>query len=740
MRKNTLLLLMLILLSFACNKKEINNLSKEEKIKIENLEAFTRLYGYIRYFHPSDEASTINWDKFVYYGVSQVLEAKDKNELKETLEELFIPIAPELELFYGKKVPEKKENQENMDGLVLVTWQHKGVGINENSTYKSVRIGRIDSLMNIDDGVYQVLKSQEYGGKKFRITSNAYISGECTGGIDLNGYSNNEGDFKFSKTFNDTNWETITLEGTVKDNTDYLYISLRKYGSGKVLFDNINLQFMDENGNYLDFPLDNSNFDKQKQNGFPQSWHGEGFGNTYRIENIDGKSLFVIESIDGVIPGSLFKEYCNVDDLMVKRLNNDLKCMFPTALLLSKKPPVNFSSDYDSLILKLDSIKLEENNAQLQETRLGAIIQAWNILQHFYPYFDIIETDWNEVLTKTLTKTLKSKELDEFFLIVREMLAALHDGHAWIYHDLISKDQKFLRNRFKLIENKIVVCATNNENVQVGDILLEIDGYNAKKLLDREAKYFSGSPQYKYFNALNYFAIGHIDSVSNLKVVRELDTILVTAARKGKFPKFKRPEKICKLNDDVYYVNLCEAQFVEIEREIDEIANAKGVIFDMRGYPNGNTDVISYMIDKPVGSSKWLKPLIIYPDQEDVVGYDSTGRWSIEPKEPRIKGEMVFLTNENAVSYGESLMEIIEYNKLGEIIGSPTAGTNGNINPFTTLGDIKFWWTGMKVLKQDNSQLHLIGVQPTIQMKPTIKGIREGRDEILEKALEIISN
>ncbi|MEN0050458.1 MAG: peptidase S41, partial [Bacteroidota bacterium] len=66
------------------------------------------------------------------------------------------------------------------------------------------------------------------------------------------------------------------------------------------------------------------------------------------------------------------------------------------------------------------------------------------------------------------------------------------------------------------------------------------------------------------------------------------------------------------------------------------------------------------------------------------------------------------------------------------------AGANGNVNPFTTMGGFRFSWTGMKVLKHDGSQHHMIGIQPTVPMQPTIQGIREGRDELLEKAVEII--
>ncbi len=84
-------------------------------------------------------------------------------------------------------------------------------------------------------------------------------------------------------------------------------------------------------------------------------------------------------------------------------------------------------------------------------------------------------------------------------------------------------------------------------------------------------------------------------------------------------------------------------------------------------------------------------------------------------------------------------MSFIEHYKLGEIVGQPTAGTNGNVNVINLPGNFRVTWTGMKVVKHDGSQHHLIGIQPTVPAERTIKGVIEGRDEFLEKALEIIN-
>ena len=65
---------------------------------IKNIEAFTRLYGYVKYFYPGDEAANTNWDHFALYGVKQVEKARDRAELKKILEELFLPIAPALKV------------------------------------------------------------------------------------------------------------------------------------------------------------------------------------------------------------------------------------------------------------------------------------------------------------------------------------------------------------------------------------------------------------------------------------------------------------------------------------------------------------------------------------------------------------------------------------------------------------------------------------------------------------------
>ena len=118
---------------------------------------------------------------------------------------------------------------------------------------------------------------------------------------------------------------------------------------------------------------------------------------------------------------------------------------------------------------------------------------------------------------------------------------------------------------------------------------------------------------------------------------------------------------------------------------------------------------------------------------------DDFSNWKVAPQSPRFRAKVAFVTDGRAISYAETYLGIVEHYKLGEIVGSATAGTNGNINPFSLPGGYGVVWTGMKVLKHDGSHHHGVGIQPTVAVARTIAGVAEGKDEVLERAIDVVS-
>jgi hypothetical protein len=97
----------------------------EAEREVENLAAFTRLYGVVRYFYPADAAATLDWDRFAVLGVRRARGAKDAAALQATLKELFAPLGPGIEI--GKRLPPTPP--EGPVDPALVAWQYRGPGI-----------------------------------------------------------------------------------------------------------------------------------------------------------------------------------------------------------------------------------------------------------------------------------------------------------------------------------------------------------------------------------------------------------------------------------------------------------------------------------------------------------------------------------------------------------------------------------------------------------------------------------
>ena len=59
---------------------------------------------------------------------------------------------------------------------------------------------------------------------------------------------------------------------------------------------------------------------------------------------------------------------------------------------------------------------------------------------------------------------------------------------------------------------------------------------------------------------------------------------------------------------------------------------------------------------------------------------------------------------------------------------------------FQIPGNISLYFSGHDVSHSDGRQLQKIGLVPDVPVKPTIAGIREGKDEVLEKAIEFVES
>lgn len=379
-----------------------------------------------------------------------------------------------------------------------------------------------------------------------------------------------------------------------------------------------------------------------------------------------------------------------------------------------------------------------------RKTRLGATIIAWNVFQHFYPYFDDGGQRWESDLGYRLANAATASGPDAFRTGLRSMVADLNDGHGEVGPET---------NDFRLpllwqwIENALVVTAVARDadrSVAVGDVIVAIDGRSVAQLLELESELVSASTEahrtWRASEALRSLASSRPVTLSleGAQGRREVPITPVASARLAGALEESRPAPVTWFPQGAWYLDLTRLNDSRLGEALDQVGSDQAVIFDLRGYPHGvKADFLGRLASESVSTPPFQIAVTRLPDARDREW--RTVGWQVTPSPSRLRGRIAFLTDERAISYAETLLAIVQGHDLADIVGEPTAGMNGNINPFVLPGGHRIVWTGMKVLNHDGSQLAGHGIQPNAPISATIAGVREGRDEVLERGIEVVT-
>src|SRR5262245_10274928 len=96
--------------------------------QVRGLHAFARLYGVLRWFHPSDAAAAIDWDRFAVEGVRRTLDVTDPDRIRIVLLDLLAPIAPTVHIATEQEALPAFITTPPSSHPELVAWEHLGYG------------------------------------------------------------------------------------------------------------------------------------------------------------------------------------------------------------------------------------------------------------------------------------------------------------------------------------------------------------------------------------------------------------------------------------------------------------------------------------------------------------------------------------------------------------------------------------------------------------------------------------
>lgn len=376
----------------------------------------------------------------------------------------------------------------------------------------------------------------------------------------------------------------------------------------------------------------------------------------------------------------------------------------------------------------------------VKSMRILSLIRYWNTIEYYYPHKYLIDTKWDKVLLEMIPKfNDPTSELD-FHLAMLELVVKIDDSHGYFSTELINQHfgLGLIPAAFKIIDNKIVLTGFYNKDLaaandlEVGDIISKIEGITVSEILRENLRYINGS---NYSTKLKY-AFGKIYPSSSDSVEVEIERKGITKTRK--LGRYQRDEFISKPNqkdweifqDNIGYINLKGIDGKELMHAFDSLENTVGIIIDLRNYPQeffGN-HFKNFLGARNEVITKVIKPDFKYPGKFIVSDQKATTKVS------KYKGKVILLVDEYTQSRAEFTALHIQNGYNVTTVGSQTGGAGGVMIPIEFVGGFQSYFTSSGIFLPDTTPIQRKGLPIDHEVRQSLEGAIESRDEVLDKA------
>ncbi len=393
------------------------------------------------------------------------------------------------------------------------------------------------------------------------------------------------------------------------------------------------------------------------------------------------------------------------------------------------------------------------------EEKIAGLSKSWAEAKYNFANFDLVPTlNWDSLYLSFIPKVTATKTTVEYYKALQEFYRYLIDGHTAIFFPFAIMKQRngLIDIDIRWIENKALVTANRSGQklIQPGMELVEWNGKALQEYIQSEISPYLhySTPQdsteriYRYellrgvagqkvllgFKAMNGNVVQQEFAFTPVENIWNRGPLLEFKILKGNVGYLKlnsfADEKIVKMFDSVF----------------QEMEKTNALIIDIRGNGGGNGgngfEILGYLTDKPFMTGKTV-----------IRQYRPVGRSWGGPERNHIEGDdwkpyknklynkqVVVLTSGATYSAAEDFTSVFKGINRAKVIGAPTGGSTGQPVFFTLPGGGLGAVCSKRDFIADGTEFVGVGIQPDIVVKPTQKGVAEGRDEVLEAALRVI--
>ncbi|OWP63806.1 peptidase S41 [Hymenobacter amundsenii] len=388
--------------------------------------------------------------------------------------------------------------------------------------------------------------------------------------------------------------------------------------------------------------------------------------------------------------------------------------------------------------------------------RVLALYRYWNMIAYFFPYRYAIGEDWQRVLPEFLPRFVAARTPEQYRLAALALIARINDTHASIANDPILTDywgRYFAPAQVRFVEGQALV--TDYFNSQLGpatgllkgDIIETVEGRPVAALIaERRPLTPASNEPTQLRNIARDLLRGNTEQVQlmvrrngqqlSLSINRYTANKLNLALNNGTASPLAPAWRT--LPGNIGHLTLGTIHNENLPAIMAEAQETKGLIIDIRNYPSDFVvfSLSKYLLSQRTDFVRFSAPTVTYPGL-----FEQAPPLQVVPGKGRAyPGKVVILVNELSQSQSEYTTMALRAVPGAIVMGSTTAGADGDVSAIVLPGSLYTRISGLGIYYPDGRETQRIGIVPDIEVKPTIQGIKEGRDEVLERAIELIKN
>ena len=380
---------------------------------------------------------------------------------------------------------------------------------------------------------------------------------------------------------------------------------------------------------------------------------------------------------------------------------------------------------------------------------LLTLFRLWNVIEYYAPNRSLTLHPWEEVLTSYIPRMGVETDPVRFSRLYFRLIRELNDGHAYAPIEMLF-GQRMLPVWPLQAEGRLFVGYSGDSALERGDEVVAIDGEPISKRLELLREYASRSNEASLRQALRYY--GLCTRRDTAEVVRRragaCDTLRVATVPYGSVSPLYDPAQLVQppfrlLADSVGYIYAGTFTREHLAEVGQTLPRTRALIIDLRTYPLKVDGALIALIGQSLRTESVVVRQALYQTlalpglfyRQEQWLFEDFGEVAARCTEP-YKGRVILLVDEMTQSNPEFQAMAFQSCPQTLTIGSPTSGANGSIVWIPLPGQMTSF-SGIGALYPDGTQPQTVGVRLDVEVLPTAEGLQAGRDEVLERALEL---